>query len=112
MKRKGVIAILDALLAYTLMFVFAATIVLLLSSQDYEAGRRTLVLNYWAEDIAESLARSWVGYGVYPDGRIYVYDGLRDYVLFNPDMDGYTHNETYVGYRCFTPSYINRTFFN
>lgn len=117
MRRKGVIAILDALLAYTLMFVFAATIILLLTNQDYESGRKSLVLNYWAEDIAESLARSWVAYGISANGSKIVYDDLGDVISPNPEnIDGedYWHNSTYgyLDYRCDTAPYIYDRFFN
>lgn len=114
MRRKGVIAILDALLAYTLMFVFAATIVLLLTNQDYESGRKSLVLNYWAEDIAEAFARSWVVYGISADGNNLTYDGLNG-TIQNPETIGgadYWHNDTYLPYRCDTAPYIYDRFFN
>ncbi|MBN2518396.1 MAG: hypothetical protein JXB14_06110 [Candidatus Altiarchaeota archaeon] len=124
MKRKGIIAILDALLAYTTMFVFVGAIVLLLSNQDYESGRESHVLNYWAEDIAEAMGRSWVAYdrdSDDPDPKIKgpnprVYDGLYGKIpdpgtaAESDDEDGYWHDEMYLPFRCDTSPHIQTKF--
>jgi len=58
-NRKGLIAIMDALLAYSIAFVLIGAIVLSLSNANSDMGRRSLILAQYAEDIAEDMAQSW-----------------------------------------------------
>jgi len=56
MNKKGIIATIDALSAFSTIFIIAGTIVVLLSSSSYEGSNRSLVLNQWADDFAEIVA--------------------------------------------------------
>ncbi len=58
MKKRGLVAILDALLAYTTAFLAIGFLMLLMTNTP-EAGTKTsYTLNVWAEDIADSVAQS------------------------------------------------------
>jgi hypothetical protein len=59
-NRKGVLAILDALIAYSIAFVIIGAIVVVLSNTHHEIGQTSLALNQQAEDIADAMALSWV----------------------------------------------------
>jgi hypothetical protein len=58
--KKGLVAVLDALLAYSVMFLFAGSIVLISMNTDYSSSKTTLTLNYWAEDLAEVIGMSFL----------------------------------------------------
>lgn len=58
MRRKGLVAILDGLLAYTVAFT-AIGLVALLSTTAQEANlKTTYTLNVWAEDLADAVGMS------------------------------------------------------
>jgi|GEM_PF-5611886 len=61
-NRKGLIAIMDALIAYSIAFIFIGAIALSLANADHDMGRKTLIMNQYAEDIAEDIAQSMQGY--------------------------------------------------
>ena len=84
-NRKGVLAILDALIAYSIAFVLIGAIVVVLSNTHHEIGQTSLAINQQVEDIADAMALSWV-----------MYDGA-DYYPEHP-------------YRCDTSSSIEHDF--
>lgn len=59
-QRRGLVAILDGLLAYTVAFVAIGLIVLLMGSTIESDIASTKSFNLWAEDIADVIAKSMV----------------------------------------------------
>jgi hypothetical protein len=65
MKRKGLVAILDGLLAYTIAFVAVGLLALLMSNSQQADTKSFYTLNVWAEDIADAIGTSMVDPGDY-----------------------------------------------
>jgi hypothetical protein len=63
MNRKGLVAILDGLLAYTIAFVAIGIIVLLMTDNQQADIKSSYTLNVWAEDLADVIGMSMVSGG-------------------------------------------------
>jgi len=60
MNRKGLVAMLDALLAYTVAFISIGLVVLLMTNTQEADVKTTYTLNVWAEDLADAVGASMV----------------------------------------------------
>jgi hypothetical protein len=60
MKRKGLIAMLDGLLAYTIAFTAAGMVTMLMMNSMAPAAKTSYTLNVWAEDLADAVGMSMV----------------------------------------------------
>jgi hypothetical protein len=60
MKRKGLIAMLDGMLAYTIAFTAAGMVTMLMMNSMAPAAKTSYTLNVWAEDLADAVGMSMV----------------------------------------------------
>ena|GEM_PF-3028342 len=60
MRNKGIVALLDGLLAYTVAFVCVGFLVLLMTNTQEEDIKTSYSLNVWAEDLADAIGMSMV----------------------------------------------------
>jgi len=60
MRQKGVVAMLDGLLAYTVAFVALGTVTVLMTDTPEADMKASYTLNVWAEDLADAIGNSMV----------------------------------------------------
>ncbi len=60
MNRKGLIAMLDGLLAYTVAFISIGLIAMLMMDSQEPEIKKSYTLNVWAEDLADAVGMSMV----------------------------------------------------
>jgi len=60
MKRKGLIAMLDGMLAYTIAFTAAGMVTMLMMNSMAPVAKTSYTLNVWAEDLADAVGMSMV----------------------------------------------------
>jgi hypothetical protein len=60
MNKRGIVAMLDGLLAYTVAFACIGMVLAILSQGQATGGRRTYELNVLAEDLADVIGSSMV----------------------------------------------------
>jgi hypothetical protein len=66
MKRKGLIAMLDGLLAYTIAFTAAGMVTMLMMNSMAPAAKTSYSLNVWVEDLADAVGMSMVNESASP----------------------------------------------
>ena len=67
MKSKGLVAMLDAMLAYAVAFTLIGLVVLLMTNTNEADIKSTYTLNVWAEDLADAIGASMVPDAAQPD---------------------------------------------
>ncbi len=60
MRQRGVVAMLDGLLAYTVAFVAIGMVVVLMTDTPEADMKTSYTLNVWAEDLADAIGFSMV----------------------------------------------------
>jgi ABC-type phosphate/phosphonate transport system substrate-binding protein len=60
MRQRGVVAMLDSLLAYTVAFVAIGMVVVLMTDTPEADMKTSYTLNVWAEDLADAIGFSMV----------------------------------------------------
>jgi uncharacterized membrane protein len=68
MRQKGVVAMLDGLVAYTVAFVAIGMVVLLMTDTPEADMKTSYTLNVWAEDLADAIGLSMVNATDYTQG--------------------------------------------
>jgi len=67
MKSKGLVAMLDAMLAYAVAFTLIGLVILLMTNTNEADIKSTYTLNVWAEDLADAIGTSMVPDAAQPD---------------------------------------------
>jgi hypothetical protein len=68
MGRRGIVAMLDGLLAYSIAFVAIGIIAVLISNPPEARMKSSYALNIWAEDLADAIGMSLVDNATGPAG--------------------------------------------